>query len=40
VATGDIPSAKALVEHAKLIAKNTNDKLLDEEIDQETKDLF
>lgn len=40
VATGDIPSAKALIGHAKLIAKNTNDKLLDEEIDQETKNLF
>lgn len=40
VATGDTPSAKALIEHAKLIAKNTNDKALDEEIDQETRNLF
>ena len=40
VATGDIPAAKALIEHARLIAKNTNDKLLEEEINLETKDLF
>ena len=40
VATGDIPTAKALVEHAKMIAKTTSDKALDEEIDQETKNLF
>lgn len=40
VATGDISTAKALLERAKMIAKNTNDKLLDEEIDQETKNLF
>ena len=40
VATGDISTAKTLIERAKMIAKNTNDKLLDEEIDQETKNLF
>ncbi len=40
VATGDVPAAKALIEYAKMIAKNTNDKPLDEEIDQETKNLF
>lgn len=40
VATGDIPAAKALIAHAKLIAKNTNDKALDIEIDQETKGLI
>ncbi len=40
VAMGDISAAKALIEHAKLIAKNTNDKALDEEIDQETNGLF
>lgn len=40
VATGDIPTAKALVEHAKLIAKDTNDKALNQEIDDETKGLF
>lgn len=40
VATGDITSAKALIEHAKSIAKNTNDKALDEEINQETQGLF
>lgn len=40
VATGDIPAAKILIANAKLIAKNTNDKLLDEEIDQETKNLL
>lgn len=40
VATGDMPGAKALIEHAKLIAKNTNDKALDQEIDEETKGLF
>jgi hypothetical protein len=40
VATGDVPAAKALIEHARLIAKNTNDKLLEEEINLETKDLF
>jgi len=39
-ANGDVSAAKLLVEHAKIIAKNTNDKLLDEEIDQETKNLF
>lgn len=40
VATGDIPAAKALIANAKMIAKNTNDKLLDQEIDQETKNLL
>jgi tetratricopeptide (TPR) repeat protein len=40
VAMGDIPSAKALIAHAKSIAKNTNDKALDEEINQETQGLF
>lgn len=40
VATGDIPSAKALIEHAKLIAKNTSDTALEQEIDSETKGLF
>lgn len=40
VATGDIPAAKALIANARMIAKNTHDKLLDEEIDQETKSLL
>ncbi len=40
VATGDIPTAKALIAHAKSIAKSTNDKALDMEIDQETKGLI
>lgn len=40
VATGDIPAANALIEHAKSIAKNIHDKSLDAEIDQETKNLF
>ncbi len=40
VAMGDIPAAKALVEYAKSIAKNTNDKALEEEINQETQSLF
>ncbi|PKO51075.1 MAG: hypothetical protein CVU27_07035 [Betaproteobacteria bacterium HGW-Betaproteobacteria-20] len=40
VAAGDIPTAKNLIAHAKLIAKNTNDYALDEEINQETQDLF
>jgi len=40
VAIGDIPAAKALVEHAKSIAKTTNDKALAEEIAQETHDLY
>ncbi|OIR17640.1 tetratricopeptide repeat protein [mine drainage metagenome] len=39
-ATGDMASAKALVAHAKLIAKNTNDTALDEEIKQETQHMF
>ncbi len=40
VATGDIPTAKNLIEHAKSIAKNTNDYALDEEINQEMQRLF
>lgn len=40
VAHGDIPAAKALVEHAKSIAKTTNDEALALEITQETADLF
>lgn len=40
VAIGDTAAAKALVAHAKLIAKNTNDKALDDEINQETQHLF
>ena len=40
VTTGDIPTARALVERAKLIAKDTNDKSLNQEIDDETKGLF
>lgn len=40
VAKGDIATAKNLIENAKLIAKNTNDKALDAEIDQETAGLF
>lgn len=40
VAMGDTAAAKALIENAKSIAKNTNDSELAQEIDQETKDLF
>jgi tetratricopeptide (TPR) repeat protein len=40
VATGDIPTAKTLIEKAKSIAKNTNDKALEMEISQETAGLF
>jgi tetratricopeptide (TPR) repeat protein len=40
VAQGDVLTAKNLIEHAKLIAKTTNDKALDLEIDQETAGLF
>jgi tetratricopeptide (TPR) repeat protein len=40
VATGDIPAAKALISNAKSIAKNTNDKALEREIDEETKGLI
>lgn len=40
VATGDVVAARVLVEYAKSIAKNTHDKALDEEIDQETQYLF
>jgi tetratricopeptide (TPR) repeat protein len=40
VATGDIPTAKTLIEKAKSIAKNTNDKALEMEITQETTGLF
>lgn len=39
-AMGDTSSAKDLIAHAKLIAKNTNDKTLDEEINKETQHLF
>lgn len=39
-ALGDNVSAKALVTQAKLIAKNTNDKALEEEIKLETQHLF
>lgn len=39
-ATGDKPAAKALVEHAKSIAKSTNDKALEDEINSETQGLF
>ncbi|MEO6118169.1 MAG: hypothetical protein ABIP37_03760, partial [Methylotenera sp.] len=40
LATGDIPAAKTLIAHAKSIAKGTNDKALDVEIDQEIKGLI
>ncbi len=40
VATGDIPAAKALIEQAQLIAKNTNDTALAEEIIKETQNLI
>jgi tetratricopeptide (TPR) repeat protein len=40
VSAGDQSAAKALVEHAKSIAKATNDKALDEEITQHTQHLF
>lgn len=40
VAMGDVATAKTLIAHAKSIAKSTNDKALDEEIDQETQHLF
>jgi tetratricopeptide (TPR) repeat protein len=40
VAMGNVSSAKDLVAHAKSIAKATNDKALDEEINQETQHLF
>jgi len=40
VAMGDATAAKTLVVHAKSIAKNTNDKALEDEIQQETRDLF
>ena len=39
-ANGDVPAAKALVEHAKAIAKSTNDKDLQSEIEEETAGLF
>lgn len=39
-ATGDSDSAKGLVDYAKLIAKNTHDKALDEEISHETQYLL
>ncbi|MEQ1488381.1 MAG: hypothetical protein ABL920_07785 [Methylotenera sp.] len=40
VATGDAAAAKTLVEYATSIAKSTNDKALEEEINQETQGLF
>ncbi len=40
LATGDTAAAKALIEHAKSIAKSTNDSVLDKEIDQETQHMF
>jgi tetratricopeptide (TPR) repeat protein len=40
MATGDTQAAKNLVDYAKSIAKSTHDKALDEEITQETQDLF
>lgn len=39
-AKGDTTTAKSLIENAKLIANNTNDKALDAEIDQETAGLL
>jgi tetratricopeptide (TPR) repeat protein len=40
VAKGDVTTAKDLIENAKSIAKNTNDKELEAEIEQETAGLF
>ena len=40
VAQGDTAAAKILIEKAKSIAKSTNDKALEAEIEQQTKDLF
>jgi len=40
LATGDVATAKTLTEHAKSIAKSTNDKALEAEIDQETQHMF
>lgn len=40
VAMGDAAAAKTLIEHAKAIAKNTNDSALEQEIEQETQHLF
>ena len=39
-ATGDMQSAKAMIEKARLIAKNTNDAALDAEITKETEKLI
>lgn len=39
-ASGDAAAAKALVDYAKTIAKNTKDKALEDEIQQETQNLF
>jgi len=39
-ASGDMPSAKASIEKARLIAKSSNDATLDEEITKETQDLI
>ena len=40
VAKGDTESAKSLIDNAKTIAKNTNDKELEAEIEKETAGLF
>jgi tetratricopeptide (TPR) repeat protein len=40
VARGDVTAARSLIENAKLIAKNTKDKELAAEIEQETAGLF
>lgn len=39
-ASGDTQSAKALIEKARVIAKNTNDSALDDEITKETENLI
>ncbi len=39
-AAGDMDSAKTLIDKARLIAKNTNDKALDAEITKETENLI
>lgn len=39
-ANGDKEAARSLVDYAKSIAKNTHDRALEKEIDQETHDLF
>jgi tetratricopeptide (TPR) repeat protein len=40
VVTGDVPTAKGLVQYAKEIAKNSKDKEFEQEIEQETSGLF